>query len=154
MDEKLAEAKPVEPLPKKTRWFQFHLITLLVLTLVMGAVLWLSLQKHFRFESKPMGWIECGWPLAAYREYAGVMSQEQISKLPSQAQAEAPFLNEWDRFYLENVGIVLGFPANKNVVVLGLIIDVISLLAILGLTAILSEFLIRRREGRKPPAPP
>jgi hypothetical protein len=42
MDEKLAEAKPVEPLPKKRRWFQFHLSTAVCFMLLAGIFMYLN----------------------------------------------------------------------------------------------------------------
>ncbi|HEY3323504.1 MAG TPA: hypothetical protein VGP72_23830 [Planctomycetota bacterium] len=58
-------------LPKKRRWFQFHLSTAIVLMVVSGALLWLNMpDREYDFSlSTRTGFKEAGWPFAAvFRE--------------------------------------------------------------------------------------
>lgn len=111
-----------------------------------------NFRPHFEFESgvEHVGWIESGWPLTARREYAGVVPlvyYDQGKSNRNEVESAAKALNEADKFYLPGKCVVVGFK-EKSFVSLGLVVDVVILIALLGLVGTISEVLLRRHKFR------
>jgi hypothetical protein len=109
----------------KRPWFKFHLLTLVLITICLGAFLGANVQKRRR-----AGNIECGWPLIACEWYMDL-----------------------EKFYPEGRPSFYSGPPVYNArqwYARGLAFDATVALTTVICLALISESLIRRREGRKP----
>jgi hypothetical protein len=140
--------------PNTRRWFQIHLSTAAILMLLASIAICLNTRHHFRFEdsTQRMGWIEYGWPFAAFHEYAGIMTPKDVSAEETRThpnfEREMRELNESDRFWQEEAGLILGMPSSAGIVYGGAYLDVLLLLAFLCAVAGLLEYRIRTHESQ------
>lgn len=102
--------------------FQIHLSTGLAMMLVASTLLFLNLHDSY----------EPGWPLNFYNEYFYM----QIVAPHGGPDSGIPFYSD---IFFEQIQLK------------PLLLDILTALAILTFTAVLSEFLIRRRKPATPP---
>ena len=128
-----------EPEKSKRRWFQFHLSTAIALMLTTGAFVGLNLQRHiskqswtYHFESSPgkahtfeLPTERFGWPITV------------VASVPTDYLRNLENCNE---LYVED---------NGRFDTLALIGNAVVALTTLGGIALVSKFIIRRREARK-----
>ena len=117
---------------KKRRWFQIHLSTAIVLMFVAGVVLWVNLGwQHFLIaEVDGNVYHPVGWPVACVQRGSEFQIVRKDEQYPDRLTVE------WfETFTLELAWkwIVPDLAAGSGVIVLA---------------AVLSEFIIRRREAR------
>ena len=110
---------------KKRRWFQFHLLTAVMLTILLGTLLLINSLER--------------------------VSQEFASVAPLPAFHTTVIGNGWPYIFhnIRQTGPV-AFQPNSSIEKFALILDMLFGAAVLAAAAFVSECLIRRREGRKP----
>ena len=128
----------------KRRWFRFHLLTAVLMMLVAGGVLWLNVRV-FRLNSAE---VARGWPLPLYTR-----------ALPEGIDPETGFYRQSFRSGLggappgfkrfNSAGLLLDLDPDPALRPFGLMLDFAMLVSAVAGAALISESIIRRREGRK-----
>jgi len=113
------------PAQHKRRLWQLHLSTAVMLMFVAGGLLWMNMRHYdVPFQNN-------GWPCAMYFKYIALDSEEAT------IQVGAQMLGKWPTWY---------GPWHIR----GAVINISVALAALVFVAMSFEYLIRRREVRKP----
>ena len=112
----------------KRPWFRFHLLTAVLMMLAAGGMMWLNLCKRLvdlpadgAYETEPLIY---GWPLN--------------------------FAYHGPRSFRTGLGMTWGDGVTTLFFWRGVIVDVVVFILILVCVTSCIEFLLRRREGRKP----
>ena len=111
----------------KRRWFRFHLSTAFGMMLVAGCMIGVNTRCQVIFSNyEEVGVEHCrhcqyGWPMIAREEFEG---QWTVTVAP------------------------LGWPSHWNAI--GITVDALVAVALVLASGFFGEWLIRRREGRKP----
>ena len=134
-----------------------------MLMIAAGGMGWLNSLRHFTRmlptadplyqytgDGLCVGWLEVGWPFGFYRVDALFISERFGGLTPDEMKSRFSKLDKRDWLYLEGRGVAVAQKENiKSFLLLNGLLDIAVGLAILILLAVISEWLIRRREGRK-----
>ena len=116
----------------KRHWFQFHLVTLVLMTVSLGVFVGLNVQERKRAGNRA-----AGWPAIAFERYMDLGKtfpdgrSDLYSGLPVDFYSGPPVYNA-NRWYTQ-----------------GLALDATVAFVMLISLALISESLLRRREARK-----
>ena len=130
------------PQPNKPRrgWFQIHLSTAIVLMFVAGGMIWVNclnreVNTDMLYHVAPDGTIinssprhVYGWPFGIYEDYN--INGEHVKRGLKGPFVTSDILTDWNLW--------------------AAVFNISSALPVLGVVAFLCEWLIRRREARKP----
>ena len=122
--------------PKRS-WFRFHLLTAVLMVVAAGGLMWLNTRVTNTAE-------------------LAQSHQEYLEKYPDRLRNGVPNV-DWS----EIIGSDYGWPATAFVlsgsnrvqshwIWLGVIADCAAITILLAIVALVSESIVRRREGRKP----
>jgi hypothetical protein len=145
----MSETEP----PKNRRFWQLHLSTAVLLMLASGPIVWLNTSSRFAIERKyedycrySTGWRARGWPFSAFRERIRIIPKNQ----PSNWQIFDFEAIKKLSYYEDNEMFVMVFTVQPSIMGINAVLDVLVAILILLPIASLLEWLIRRRECRKP----
>ena len=124
---------------KKRRWFQIHLSTAIVLMFVAGGLLGANLNKTTKYYDDGVhpGWRQYGWPWPCWTEVVS-----ELHEVGTENKVLVAFNAEDSR--------KLGFGDYPNFDWVVLIWNLVAALLLVVVLACGMEFIIRRREARKP----
>jgi hypothetical protein len=144
------------PAPKRS-WFRFHLLTLVLMALAAGSVLYLNTSRHYELETANSDFpiIDLyGWPIPFYRVATKVVGTEQAVLDKQQFLSSASMSGDRQSNVFQTARTNKGEYEIKWGMRLTdfswrLAADIgIAMLAIV-VSSFLAEIIIRRREGRK-----
>jgi len=141
---------------KKRRFFQFHLSTALVLMLIAAILFSIDFRKHETSDTAAELEWTYGWPLVAYqgvRDY--VVSDEMETAFLYSGGGQLRPLRPGKSSPPPRQPIPIQVPKIRQEIIptwnrTGFAIDLFVAIVVLLAVAVASEWLIRRREGRKP----
>ena len=125
----------------KRRWFQIHLSTVVVITCAVAVIMGLNFRKFNSYSGSVVVIGELGITEFQHSDgaeygmpynFINIGSESRLT--PDEQPIETHRVGQFDFFHF--------------------FVDVIAWAGMLVAVALVSESLIRRREGRKPPAPP
>ena len=136
-----------EPEKPKRRWFSFSLGTAVLFSLVLGGILWLNFHRYR--PNSEYGFL-AGWPIQARFIHEPHLNQDEVRF----------FLDDWmvyrclkfwrPKTRIEPEGqLTLQGDDTSMINRLWTAPNLLTALVLLALTAVTSEFVMRRRESRK-----
>ena len=132
----------------KRRWFQFHLLTAVLMALTTGFVIPVTFKEHRIVVSAGslglLGYRAHGWPFIMQQRLVNWFSEPDYDRLRSELAPVNSGYRNLSGFFVDGDG---QFSGEWSIV--GISLNALIVLVVVSIVAFVSESLIRRREGRQ-----